>query len=280
MGELFGITVLLFLAWIVFQDLPIRLRSRPNPPLVIPPVPPSSIAVEPAAPPAQRVTQPSTPPKPRVKPPQAKALPAKPVPQLKDLPSDIARMIAGLPGRSLDELQRQWSNVIGMIDRTGPEKAAPFIAFRAALISEWARRLAIAEADPRAFPWPSTKAPKGKTGLDSGDWHLIGMLSYLGYRVGATAEVSAGIRHQILDLCFDAPLPPINGIAYMSGWGAPGSTMRLRKLANELASFARNGKRKHSANLGSAVADWEADLNYLYRRYYVGKFRFAWPRSD
>ncbi len=189
-------------------------------------------------------------------------------------------MIVGLPERSLDELQRQWSNVIGLIDRAGPEKAAPFFAFRAALIAEWARRFEIAQADPRAFPWPTTKAPKGKSGLDSGDWHLIGMLSYLGYHVGTTAGVSAGIRRQILDLCFDAPLPPINGIAYMRAWGLPGSTMRLSKLANELASFARNGKRKRNADLGSAVADWEADLKYLYRRYYVGKFRFSWPRVD
>lgn len=258
MGELLGIAALLFLAWLVFQDLSIRFRSHTNPPPLNPPVPPTRGA----------------------KSPQAKVKPAEPILQLKDLPPDIQRTIAGLPDRSLAELQRQWSNVIGMIDRLGAEKAAPFIAFRAALASEWARRLAIAEADPRAFPWPTTKAAKGKSGLDSGDWHLIGMLSYLGYRVGTTAGVSAGIRHQILDLCFDAPLPPINGIAYMNGWGAPRSTMRLRKLANELASFARNGKRKHSANLGSAVADWEADLNYLYRQYYVGRFNFAWPRSD
>lgn len=258
MGELVGIAVVLFFAWLVLQDLGIGFRSRPNPPPTISPEPPS----------------------PWTKPSIASSSLVEPVLQVKDLPPDIARMITGLPDRSLDELQRQWFNVTGMIDRVGPGKAPPFIAFRTALIREWAKRLAIAEADPRAFPWPTTKAAKGKSGLDSGDWHLIGMLSYLGYRVGTTAGVSAGIRHQILDLCFDGPLPPINGLAYMSGWGAPGSTIRLRKLANELASFARNGKRKHSANLSSAVADWEADLNYLYRQYYVGRFRFAWPRTE
>lgn len=276
MGELVGIALILFFGWIVIQDLRIRFGSSPSPPLV-PPAPPA-----PPVPLVPLVPVPILPakPAPRVATqlePRAKAQPATPV-QLKDLPPDIARLILGLPDRSLDELQRQWSNVIGKVDAAGPTAASPFIAFRAALIAEWARRLTIAEADPRAFPWPTTKAPKGKRGLDSGDWHLIGMLSYLGYRVGATAGVSEGIRRQILDLCFDGPLPPINGIAYMRAWGAPGSTMRLGKLANELASFARNGKRKRSANLATAVTDWEADLNHLYRQYYVGKFRFTWPR--
>lgn len=206
---------------------------------------------------------------------------ALPIPvSLDGLPPDIARMIEGLPNRSLDELQKQWINTIGMIDRVGAAKAGPFIVFRSALSAEWGRRLAMAESDPKAFAWPTTTAPIGKGGLDSGDWHLIGMLSYLGYRVGKTAGVSDGIRRQILDLCFDSPLPPINGLDYMRSWGAPSTTARLRKLAHELASFARNGKRKRAANLASAVADWEADLNYLHRRYYVGKFRFAWPRAD
>lgn len=199
---------------------------------------------------------------------------------LKDLPPDIVRMIAGLPQRSLDELQRQWLNAIGMIDRVGPDKAAPFTKFRAAISAEWARRLGLAADDPKAFSWPSTKAPKGKSGLESSDWHLIGMLSYLGYRVGATNGVTPGIRHQILDLSFGSALPPLNSLGYMQDWGPPASTLRLRKLANELASFARNGKRKRSANLSVAIQDWEADLDYLYRKYYVGKFRFAWPRID
>lgn len=197
-----------------------------------------------------------------------------------DLPPDVTRMIAQLSDRSLDQLQRQWLNTVSMIDRASPDRVAPLIAFRHALSAEWARRLALAEQNPTAFPWPSTKAPKGKSGLDSGDWHLLGMLSYLGYRVGKTNGAPDGVRRQILDLCFDGALPPINGLTYLRDWNAPGTTMRLRKLANELASFARNGKRKRSANLSSAVADWEADLNYLYRRYYVGKFRFAWPRVD
>ena len=55
---------------------------------------------------------------------------------------------------------------------------------------------------------------------------------------------------------------------------------RLRRLANEIARFARNAKRKRSANMESAIADWEDDLHYLYRQYYVGKFGFGWPTTS
>ena len=261
MLEIIGIAGMLVVAWLGISDY----LSTNEPRRGAPSLPPSA------------------PPKPRLldRPIAAPTPPAaQPALDLTDLPPEVARMIAGLPDRSLDELQRQWLNTIGMIDRAGPDKAGAYVVVRAALSAEWARRLTLAKADPRSFPWPSTKAPIGKSGLDSGDWHPIGMLSYLGYRVGATNGVTPGIRQQILDLCFGAALPPLNGLGYMRDWGLPGTPRRLRKLANELASFARNGKRKRAANLAHAVADWEADLDYLYRRYYVRKFRFAWPRVD
>lgn len=141
----------------------------------------------------------------------AKQLPSRPAIDLKDLPPDMVRMVEGLPRRSLEELQQQWLTTIGLIDRVGPSKSAHFIVFRDAIGHDWARRLTIAEQDPKAFPWPTTKAQQGKNGLDSSDWHLIGMLSYPGYRVGTTNGVSTGVRQQILDACFAASLPPING---------------------------------------------------------------------
>ena len=88
-----------------------------------------------------------------------------------------------------------------------------------------------------------------------------------------------GVRRQILDACLSGELPPLNGLQYLRDWGGPGSSGRLKKLAHELASFARNAKRKRSANLSAAIDDWEADLSYLYMTYYVRRFRFAWPRT-
>jgi len=169
---------------------------------------------------------------------------------------------------------------IGMIHRVGPSRSGPFVTFRDALASEWARRASEAAEAPDHFAWPSTNAKGGNGMLNSGDWNQIGILSWLGYRVGATQGEPEGVRRQILDLCFDEVLPPINGLDYMISWGPPGTPTRLKKLASEIASFTRNGKRKRSANLSVAIADWETDLDYLYRQYYIGKFRFAWPKTD
>ena len=72
-------------------------------------------------------------------------------------------------------------------------------------------------------------------------------------------------------------LPPVNDAAYVRDWAVPGTAARLKRLANEIAMFARNGKRKRSADMSSAVSDWESDLRYLHRTYYVVKFGFGWP---
>lgn len=53
--------------------------------------------------------------------------------------------------------------------------------------------------------------------------------------------------------------------------------MRLKKMAESIAAFARNAKRKRTSVLDDAVVDWEADLRFLFETYYVGKFRFEWP---
>ncbi|MGE5563622.1 MAG: hypothetical protein ACM3ZV_10005 [Bacillota bacterium] len=180
----------------------------------------------------------------------------------------------------MDELQHQWLNTVRMIDRLGPEKAGPQIAFRNALTAEWGKRAKEAARNPGQFAWPSTKAAPGAGNLKSGDWHVIGMLSYLGYRVGAAQGEKPGVRHQILDTCFSCDLPPINGPAYLAEWGAPATASRLKKLAHELASFIRNAKRKRSANLSVAIDDWEEDLSYLYETYYVRRFGFSWPRVE
>lgn len=111
-------------------------------------------------------------------------------------------------------------------------------------------------------------------------WHAEGMLVYLGYRVGVTQGVSHGIRRQILDAAFQGPLPPVNGPEYCREWGPPAAPARLQRLANEIARFTRNAKRKKSADMTSAIADWEQDLKYLHREYYVGKFGFGWPTVE
>lgn len=129
------------------------------------------------------------------------------------------------------------------------------------------------------FAWPSTHAAEGNGQLSS-DHFLTkqGLLSTLGYQVG-TNGLPPDHRRAILDAAFQQPLPALSNAAYLAEWGAPKSAQRLQKLAESIAAFARNAKRRNSANLHKSIRDWEADLAYLKRRYYDGRFSFPWPAT-
>lgn len=128
------------------------------------------------------------------------------------------------------------------------------------------------------FKWPSTEGGNGDGSLRFDAWHKEGMLSYLGYRVGATDGEAPGTRQRILDMAFSEVLPPVNDPDYHQAWAAPGTAARLKRLAREIARFVRHAKSKRSADMSSAIDDWEADLQYLYDTYYVRRFGFGWPR--
>ena len=167
------------------------------------------------------------------------------------------------------QLRQQWLNLQRMIAKDLRLKGLKH--FEAALTAEWEKRHHLAVTDPDYFEWPSTEAGRGDGSMPFENWHSEGMLAFLGYRVGTTQGVSDQIRRQILDATFALVLPPVNNREYLREWAGPGSAARLQRLANEIARFARNAKRKRSANMESAIADWEDDLLYLYRRYYVGE---------
>ena len=188
----------------------------------------------------------------------------------------VPSLIKALPKRSMSELQRQWINVLAYMEKR-PSYAAAWKAFHDALIAEWARRHRVALNDPDHFSWPSTSTGPGDSSQGFDGWHSEGMLSYLGYRVGSTNGASEFARRKILDAVFASILPPVNDASYVRDWALPRTASRLKRLANEIAMFARNGKRKRSADMSSAVFDWESDLRYLHRTYYVGKFGFGWP---
>ena len=48
-------------------------------------------------------------------------------------------------------------------------------------------------------------------------------------------------------------LPPIESPSYMKEWAIPGSATRLKKMANSIASFARQAKRRRNADMREAV---------------------------
>ncbi len=129
------------------------------------------------------------------------------------------------------------------------------------------------------FEWPSTDAPASIHGF-SGDkfFYKDGLLSYVGYKVGRKGIVKH-IRLQILDCVFHNQLPNVHSLEYMDEWGFAKTSPRLRKIAESLAAFTRNAKRRKNADNSQAILDWESDLEYLYYKYYIGKFGFAWPDS-
>ena len=65
----------------------------------------------------------------------------------------------------------------------------------------------------------------------------------------------------------------------MNEWGMPYSPKRLQKMANSIASFARNAKRRHDTKMDNAISEWETDLRFLYEKFYVGRFGFGWPST-
>jgi hypothetical protein len=130
------------------------------------------------------------------------------------------------------------------------------------------------------FPWPATRAPGGKGNL-TGDVFKVkdGMLSDCGYQVGASG-LPVDQRRRILDDVYQKPLPPQKNANYAAEWGVPHSAARLQKMAESIASFVRNAKRRNAAQMEKSIREWEADLAYLKRRYYDGYYSFRWPETD
>lgn len=186
----------------------------------------------------------------------------------------IDRLIDGLPDRTLAELRQQWINTVRLDPKSSPHVAR----FHKALLNEWARRARRARHQDDYFKWPSTSGGNGDGTLHFDAWNEEGILRYLGYRVGSTQGEAAATRRRILDAAFSGELPPVNGFTYLQSWGPPVSAMRLKRLANEIARFVRHAKSKRSADMSSAIDDWEDDLDYLYMTYYVRNFGFSWPQ--
>ncbi|WP_162625633.1 hypothetical protein [Mycolicibacterium llatzerense] len=103
--------------------------------------------------------------------------------------------------------------------------------------------------------------------FDSGVWPSAGILSTMGYRVG---------RHGLRDAARRSILSEVMGVEivaaspaasdYVAEWGEPASSRRLKKMANAIAAFARNA-RKRSGDFSEAIEAWEADLIWLQLTY-------------
>jgi hypothetical protein len=147
----------------------------------------------------------------------------------------------------------------------------PFVAQISALREHWLQ-LIRREGARRAIKAQSPEWPKravvGRAQALSDEVfaHAEGMLSFMGYSVGATSAVTTMERRQILTYVYTGQLPFVMSRAYTLEWGPPGSYKRLSKLKNTLLSFIRNAQRRRS-NMAIAIQEWQEDLKYIHQAF-------------
>lgn len=186
-----------------------------------------------------------------------------------------------LQDAAFEELRSVWLSAVLHVARLGTGNAhvssrAPEEVIRK-IEAEWKRRTDDEVNAP--FDWPNTSADHGSERLTSFEWQPSGMLAYLGYHVGRGSEISAAERQALLTRIYEVSLPPLNDRDYLHGWGPPGTGKRLRKMADSIAAFTRNARRRNSASWDIAIGQWEEDLQYLENTFYRGRFDFKWPHT-
>ena len=191
----------------------------------------------------------------------------------------VPPIIEKIPKMRMDAMMRLWRNAVEI--RSDEKKRSQWRSAAHvldAINKEWIRRRRQPPNPDDFFKWPSTEAEPGRRSkIDVDDWIQEGVLRYMGYQVGSTAGVSSNLRRRILEQIFEGVLPPVFPPNYLDQWGDPKSAARLQKMAEALAAFTRNAKRKRSDSLWGAIRDWEGDLKFLYEQYFIGHFYFAWP---
>ncbi len=137
----------------------------------------------------------------------------------------------------------------------------------------------IIEIQMESFSWPSTEVHTGSGELDGANWPKESLLSSMGYRTGQKGADEES-RRAILDFIYTKNVYNVNSIEYMRKWDRPHTGKRLLQMARSLANFVKNEKRKDPFAYAISIAEREADLEYLKRKYYIGRYDFTWPRTD
>lgn len=199
---------------------------------------------------------------------------------IQSVTTNMEAIVEGLESRPLLDTIQQWRSALRLLqDETAPASHAKALLLVDAIRAEWRRRAESPNPEDW-FAWPHTDASgEGSGDVNSSGWIAKGVLKHVGYSVGRTVGVPLNVRTSILSQLFEGPIPPMFPPEYLEQWGSPAHASRLKKLADSLASFARNAKYRKSHDLSCAIRDWEDDLEYLFDKYYVGHFRFAWPST-
>lgn len=183
---------------------------------------------------------------------------------------------------SNDQLMQIWRLSVRELVSKAREKDLPSLLndLLKLINNEWIRRFKGKVSKDGYFVWPKTSFVSSS--LYASKIHKSeipqseGVLSFFGYRVGKSQGLNCNHRQVLLMEIFNAVIPPFFPLPYLQEWGMPGTSSRLKKMANTIAAEVRNAKRR-TADIDQAISEWEADLLYLYQTLYVGKFRFKWP---
>lgn len=191
-----------------------------------------------------------------------------------------AAIIAKISTMKIRETVTLWQNAIKILADPAKAKRHPDARHVVdAIHKEWIRRRRTRIDPEEVFDWPSTDAEPGVGGIDTQDWQKKGVLLFMGYKVGDTEGEPQRVREGILSEVFSGPIPPVFPNAYLDEWDDPSSALRLKKMAETIAALTRNARRRRDSLMNAAIRDWVKDLEFLYWKYYVDKFQFAWPDS-
>ncbi len=143
-------------------------------------------------------------------------------------------------------------------DYAGIGEFRPFAVIGFQKVSAIADRCLDALGDPVFRPDPVNGLV---VNYRSGEWPDKGVLSEMGYHVGING-LQTEARRQILRKVVTVVLI---GIAPNSGgeireWGEPRSERRIAKIANCLAGFTYQARRRRRADMSHAIADWANEL--------------------
>lgn len=126
--------------------------------------------------------------------------------------------------------------------------------------------------NPDYFYWPSTDATPGNGRIDPPDWPETGPLRRFGYVVGVNGKPRS-TRQTILTRFFELKaIPNLASPDEVHKWGDASSAARLKSMADSIAAFCRNAKRKRRAVMNRTVENYEDDLAWLKKEYYNGIF--------
>lgn len=149
-----------------------------------------------------------------------------------------------------------------------------------AISEHWEKQRHLCQQNPEYFRWPTTTTWLGDGPFSDANFEQEGALKLFGYSVSSVEDLSDHERQHRLDVVFQAVVPPFAAWYKVLEWGEPCSAARLKKMANCLASFARNGTRRRADWMVCPFEKWTADLAYLRKKYYRDHFGFEWPLAN